>query len=575
MRPLEFGNIAELALLALRGKLRDSPAEGAVLIFVPGVGEIDRICREISRRAEKGEAFALPLHGGLPPDQQRRCFEVPPKGGPRKIVVSTNVAETSVTVPDVTIVIDTARERRLQLEPGAVAPCLAEGVCARSSLTQRRGRAGRVRAGVCVTLMLRGEYEELPAEAPPEIESTSLESVCLQVRVAGFEPAAFLAKMPTPPRVARVADAESMLARIGATRPVADGADAKEATALGRHLAALPCDVHTGKLLVLGAFLGVASMAMDVAAMLSVRSPLKSVARDANAEAWREKLRQSLRPGGTKSDHCLYARLLQQWRESNGASRRELCQNGALVWELMSEAASVRSQLAGGLRGLGFDAAGGDDRCAGEWRALRAAVTAAFYPQVARVQRPPPEFTEGLSGAVEKQAEARKLRYFVKVDVADDNPAPRADGDSKGKGKGGKDGPRDVRGFLHPASLLFKETSYSCPFVVFSSKQLQQTQGDYPTRLNLSQASEASVYALLLFGGRLQVDHRGSTVTVDEWIRLSGGSTTVVALVECLRKEIDRLLLRKASEPWLRLADAPACQAVGVLLSTEIGRAHV
>merc|ERR1712176_1675649 len=104
--------------------------------------------------------------------------------------------------------------------------------------------------------------------------------------------------------------------KIGATQVSDEG---KEATALGRHLAALPCDVHIGKLLVVGAFLGVASMALDVAAMLSVRSPLKSVARDQQAEAWRERLRQSLRPGGTKSDHCLYAKLLQLWAGATSA----------------------------------------------------------------------------------------------------------------------------------------------------------------------------------------------------------------------------------------------------------------
>lgn len=552
------------------------PDDGAVLIFVPGVGEIDRVSRELRQRARNGEAFVLPLHGGLPPDQQRRCFEVAGKGGPRKIVVSTNVAETSVTVPDITIVIDTARERRLQLEPGAVATCLTECMCSQSSLKQRKGRAGRVRAGVCVTLLRRNEYEALPAEAAPEIESAPLESLCLQVRVAGFDPEPFLTKMPTPPQPQRVADAERTLVKIGATRSTRQDAAVKEATPLGRHLAALPCDVHTGKLLVLGAFVGVASMATDVAAMLSVRSPLKSVAKDPKAEAWREQLRQSLRPGGTKSDHCLYAKLMQLWGEGSGAARRELCQSGAVVWERMAEAASVRSQLASALRGLGFEASAGNDRCAGEWRALRVAVTAAFYPMVARVQRPVAEFTEGFAGAVEKQAEARKLRYFVKLDAAgatSEAPAPAAGeseqgANAKGVGKGAK-GWCDMRAFLHPSSLLFKETNYSCPFVVFSSKQLQQVQSEYGTRLNLSEASEASLYALLLFGGKLEADHKTNEVTVDSWIRLSGGSTTVLALVERLRQEVDALLLRKADEPWLRLSDLPVFQAVSELLSTD------
>lgn len=94
-------------------------------------------------------------------------------------------------------------------------------------------------------------------------------------------------------------------------------------------------------------------------------------------------------------------------------------------------------------------------------------------------------------------------------------------------------------------------------------------QNEYGTRLNLSDASEASLYALLLFGGKLEADHRNNEVVIDSWIRLSGGSTTVIALVERLRREVDGLLLRKADEPWLRLAELPVCQAVSELLSTD------
>merc|ERR1712039_250835 len=181
--------------------------------------------------------------------------------------------------------------------------------------------------------------------------------------------------------------------------------------------------------------------------------------------------------------------------------------------------------------------------------------------------RPVAEFTEGISGAVEKATEARKLRYFIQVD--DSKAASSNGGNIEHSGVGRGSWANEMRGFLHPASLLFQETSYSCPWVVFSSKQIQQTRGDYSTRLNLSDASEASIFALLLFGGILRADHRGNQVTIDDWICFSGGSTTVVGLVERLRSEIDKLLLRKVEEPWLRLGDSPICLAVGTLLSTD------
>lgn len=297
--------------------------------------------------------------------------------------------------------------------------------------------------------------------------------------------------------------------------------------------------------------------------MLSVRSPLRSVQREPQAEAWRENLRQKLRPGGVKSDHCFAAALMQRWqRDSSFRARRELCQSGALVFERMAEAATVRSQLVAGLRSLGFDVGGDDDRCAGEWRALRAAVCAAFYPHVARVDRPPKEYVDSIGGALEKRAEARKLRYFVLTDAASD--ATVEFGRAAACGRESR-----VRAFLHPSSFLFKETSYSCPYVIYSSKQAQEAREDRGPRLNLSESSEASVYALLLFGGQLHVDSHSNEVSIDGWITFSGGSTTAVALVERLRAEIDALLLRKAEEPWLRLGDEKATRAVGTLLSTD------
>ncbi|CAE8597573.1 unnamed protein product, partial [Polarella glacialis] len=135
-------------------------------------------------------------------EQQRRCFEVFGAGGPRKVVVATNVAETSVTLPDVTVVIDTCRERRLSRDHdlSSLAPALLERLCAKDSLKQRRGRAGRVQRGVCFRLVPRSVYEKLPTATAPEIEALPLETLVLQVRAAGFEPSEFLGKAPTPPK---------------------------------------------------------------------------------------------------------------------------------------------------------------------------------------------------------------------------------------------------------------------------------------------------------------------------------------------------------------------------------------
>mmetsp|Transcript_95436 Transcript_95436/g.269547 ORF Transcript_95436/g.269547 Transcript_95436/m.269547 type:complete len:265 (-) Transcript_95436:12-806(-) len=259
--------------------------------------------------------------------------------------------------------------------------------------------------------------------------------------------------------------------------------------------------------------------------------------------------------------------LLQKDRSNRG--RRDLCQKAGLAYERMAEAATVRSQLVAGLRGLGFDVAGEDDRGGSEWRVLRAATTAAFFPQVARVDRPPKEYTESLAGAIEKQAEARRLRYFILTDAASEASIGSAAQTETGTGWLWRRQDSTTRAFLHPSSLLFKEASYSCPYVVFSSKQAQEARGDKPSRVNLSEASEASVYALLLFGGRLRADTQRNEVSVDEWITFSSGSTTVVALVEKLRTEIDALLLQKVENPRMSLGGSPVARAVSTLIGTD------
>ncbi|CAK9092810.1 unnamed protein product [Durusdinium trenchii] len=139
--------VTKLADGTLQGADASWPTHGAILVFMPGL---------INALARRSSAFkALPLHGALSGEQQRRCFET---FQVRKVIVATNVAETSVTLSGPWSVIDTCRERRLTREHGhsSLAPALLERFCAKDSLQQRRGRAGRVQKGVCFRLVPRG-----------------------------------------------------------------------------------------------------------------------------------------------------------------------------------------------------------------------------------------------------------------------------------------------------------------------------------------------------------------------------------------------------------------------------------
>ncbi|CAE8736590.1 unnamed protein product, partial [Polarella glacialis] len=157
-----------------------------------------------------------------------------------------------------------------------------------------------------------------------------------------------------------------------------------------RHLAALPCDVRVGRLVVLGAFLGCASAACSVAGWLAVRSPMPR-AWQPSQEAKRDALRrQVLRgQGGSKSDHCFWVAVLDGFLAAK--SRRTYCNDLGLAFDRMVEAESTRAQLLRGLQSLGFQSAEADCN-AGDWRVVRAAVVAGLYPFVVQVERPPAKF---------------------------------------------------------------------------------------------------------------------------------------------------------------------------------------
>jgi len=370
----------------------------------------------------------------------------------------------------------------------------------------------------------------------------------------GFEPRSFLAEAPTPPEPGTVTGAVEALLSLGALKPADGGEDwvsaGTEVTALGTHLARLPCDVRSGKLLVLGALLGCPTAAAAVAGCLSVRSPL--LRADDEQEARRKELRNAMRPGGGKSDHCFLARLMELWaRDRSRAARRDLCQRFGLGYERMYEAESTQRQLLGELRGLGFQQARGDGDS--NWRLIRAAVCGAFYPFVAKVERPLPKFAEGLTGAVQLEDEARSIKYFVR--------------ERESSGRLAR-----TRAFIHPSSCIFSQSSYTVPYVVFSAKQVQPPRNpEDSSRLSLSSASECSVFALLLFGGQLRVDHQknNATVVLDGFVQFGAGSTSVGALVERLRAGVDELLRMKIEDPSLRLEENTMAQTLVELLETD------
>jgi len=241
--------------------------DGGILIFLPGVVEINRT---LDYLRSIPNLHALPLHASLQSLEQRRVFPHAPTGK-RKVIVATNVAETSITIDDIVAVIDTGRVKETSYDPQNNMRKLEEVWASRAACKQRRGRAGRVRAGKCYKLYTRNAEMSKMAERPePEIRRVPLEQLCLSVRAMGIkEVGGFLASALTPPESLAVDGAMDLLGRMGAL-------DGDDLTALGRHLSMIPADLRCGKLMVYGAMFGCLDACVAIAAILTVKSPFVS-----------------------------------------------------------------------------------------------------------------------------------------------------------------------------------------------------------------------------------------------------------------------------------------------------------
>ncbi|XP_075771209.1 putative ATP-dependent RNA helicase DHX34 isoform X2 [Pelodiscus sinensis] len=245
------------------------PAEerGDLLVFLSGVAEIGAVLEAAQAYAARTQRWVvLPLHSTLSIAEQDKVFDLPPPGV-RKCIVSTNIAETSVTIDGVRFVLDSGKVKELSYDPQAKLQRLQEFWVSRASAEQRKGRAGRTGPGLCYRLYAESDYDAFAPYPVPEIQRVALDALVLQMKSMELgDPRTFPFLEPPPP-----ASLETAL-RYLRDQGALDGAE--NLTPIGSLLAQLPVDVVVGKMLVLGALFGLAGPVLTVAAVLSVPSPL-------------------------------------------------------------------------------------------------------------------------------------------------------------------------------------------------------------------------------------------------------------------------------------------------------------
>ncbi|KAJ2840125.1 hypothetical protein FBU31_000568 [Coemansia sp. 'formosensis'] len=333
------------------------PESGSVLVFLPGIGEIRRLLDLLSSDAGVGAwATVVPLHSTFANDvaaggtlTYTELAFAPAAAGRRKVVLATNVAETGITIPDVTVVIDCGMSNQAQWDRRRRLTSLATRTISKANVRQRAGRAGRVQEGIALCLFTEEQLRAMPEFEAPEMHRLPLAPICLQAKAHGVaDVMRFLMTALDPPPQSAVAHAVAELQEAGALD------DEETLTPIGRHLCTLPVDLHVGKLLIAGALLGCLDPVLTLAAAMSANSSIFS-----DAYAYRKPelfLPHVTAAAAQTSDFLTTLAAYEHWRQHatrpsmTRSELRAFCVRASLNRDALDALEDTREQL---LRVLG------------------------------------------------------------------------------------------------------------------------------------------------------------------------------------------------------------------------------
>lgn len=347
-----------------KNPLQGKDADGAILVFLPGWDEILRLNDLLSSFNDRSPftLSILPLHSMVSPDEQRKAFKRPPKGV-RKVVLSTNIAETSITIDDIVYVVNSGRLKEKSYDPFTGVSTLQSQWHSRASEKQRRGRAGRCRPGQCYNLYSKSRNESFSEFALPELKRSPLDELALQVKllqqgalarsvtisrgVGGIE--GFLQMAIEPPVSQAVTAAVQLLIDIGALT------SNEELTFLGQHLANLPLPPQVGKMLLFAVLFQCLDPILTLACGTAYRDPFV-VPTDPQERQKAASNRKNLGSiGGGFSDHLLLVAAYEGWlaARKHGQEHR-YCRIHYLSPGTMRVIDGMRKQLLSELRSTGL-----------------------------------------------------------------------------------------------------------------------------------------------------------------------------------------------------------------------------
>uniref|UniRef100_A0A671QRK0 ATP-dependent DNA/RNA helicase DHX36 n=1 Tax=Sinocyclocheilus anshuiensis TaxID=1608454 RepID=A0A671QRK0_9TELE len=477
---------------------------GAILVFLPGWDNISTLNDLLmADQIFKSDRFIIiPLHSLMPTVSQTQVFKKPPPGV-RKIVIATNIAETSITIDDVVYVIDGGKIKETHFDTqNNIRTMTAEWVSL-ANAKQRKGRAGRVSPGKCYHLYNGLRASLLDNYQLPEIQRTPLEELCLQIKILKLGPiASFLRKTMDPPADKAIELAITHLVDLNALDRN------EELTPLGFHLARMPVEPHIGKMILFGALLGCLDPVLTIAASLGFKDPFFiPLGKEKIADQRRKILSRN-----SRSDHLTIVNAFWGWEDAKKKGSRfekEYCWDNFLSANTLQMLQNMKGQFAEHLLAAGFvnskDPKDPSSNVNSEnEKLIKAVIVAGLYPKVAKI----------------RPNHSKKRPMPVKVYT-------KADG----------------KVCIHPKSVNAEETQFHYTWLIYHLKMKT-------TSLFLYDCTEVSPFSLLFFGGDISIqrDQDQETIAVDEWIVFQSPAR-IAHLVKDLRKELDVLLEEKIKNP--------------------------
>ncbi|KAG5052412.1 hypothetical protein JHK87_004610 [Glycine soja] len=471
-------------------------AGGAILVFLTGWDEISKLLDKLKGNNLVGDPskfLILPLHGSMPTFMSRKILlrKIP---GAEKIVLATNIAESSITIDDVVYVIDCGKAKETSYDALNKLACLLPSWISKASAHQRRGRAGRVQPGVCYRLYPKLIHDAMPQYQLAEILRTPLQELCLHIKSLQLGTVgSFLEKALQPPDPLAVKNAIELLKTIGALD------EQEELTPLGQHLCNIPLDPNIGKMLLMGSIFQCLNPALTIAASLAYRNPfVLPINRKEEADAAKQFF-----AGDSCSDHIALLKAFEGWKEAKrSGNEKQFCWDNFLSPATLRLIDDMRMQFLNLLSDIGFvDKSRGANvynQYSHDLEMVCAILCAGLYPNVVQCKR-----------------RGKRTAFYTKeVGKVD----------------------------IHPASVNAGIYLFPLPYMVYSEKVKT-------TSIYIRDSTNISDYALLLFGGNLVPSKSGEGIDMLGGYLHFSASKSVIELIRKLRGELDKLLNRKIEEP--------------------------